>query len=90
MPRSLPPRPSLEHLKKQAKDLVKAHKRKDKSVCDIFRSLKRFAECSAQEIFKAPITLSNAQLALATDYGFESWTALRKAVLDSNESKGNR
>jgi ankyrin repeat protein len=52
-PRRLPERPSLEQLRKQAKDL---------------RDTSRTADPSA--------TLSDAQLALAREYGFDSWPKL--------------
>ena len=57
MPRSLPVRPSLEWLKKTAKDELKRL---------------RAAEPGA--------VLAEAQLALARDYGFDSWRKLKRHV----------
>ena len=55
--RSLPPRPNLEYLKKQAKELL------------------------AERLPREPAwTLSDAQHALAREYGFESWPKLKAHV----------
>ena len=43
---SLPDRPNLEQLRKQAKDLLKAHRQGDASACRILRHLARFAAVS--------------------------------------------
>jgi len=80
MTRRLPSRPSLEHLKCQAKDLLKAHRRGDPSACKTLRLLHRFAKASDEEILSADLALHEAQYALAMDYGFESWSALKKRV----------
>src|SRR5579862_1245825 len=69
--RQLPPRPSLEHLKKQAKELLEAIRAGDPDSIGLYRSA-----FPAQE---TP-NLARAQLALARDYGFPSWTALKRAV----------
>jgi ankyrin repeat protein len=57
MPLSLPARPSLEWLKKTAKQTLKDLRARDASV-----------------------KLADAQLAVARDYGFESWRKLRRHV----------
>jgi hypothetical protein len=59
MSRQLPPRPNLEYLKKQAKELFTEHERSHPEW-----------------------TLTDAQHALAGEYGFESWPKL-KAHVDS-------
>jgi hypothetical protein len=81
MIRSLPPNPTLKHLKHQAKDLLKGHREHDPGVCSILRLLGRFARSSDEEILDADLTLSEAQFALAMEYGFDSWSALREHVL---------
>jgi len=78
--RPLPPRPSLENLKKQAKDLLKVHKRGNAEVCATLRLLHRFAAASPREILAAEVALHDAQHALALDYGFTSWTELKSRV----------
>ena len=80
---SLPDRPNLEQLRKQAKDLLKAHKRGDASACRILRRLGRFAASSDEEILKAKVALSEAQHALAREYGFKNWPALVRRIRKS-------
>ena len=53
MSRSLPERPSLEQLRKQAKDLLKAQRQGDASVCPVLRHLPRFAGASDEDVLKA-------------------------------------
>ena len=57
MPRSLPARPSLEWLKKTAKDELKRLRAQNPAV-----------------------VLAEAQLALAREYGFDSWRKLKRHV----------
>lgn len=80
MSRTLPPRPDFTQLKHQAKDLPRAHKRKDASVCGVLRRLRRFASADAAEILASPLALHEAQYALAMEYGFASWNALKRHV----------
>ncbi|MHC4983708.1 MAG: MSCRAMM family protein [Planctomycetota bacterium] len=77
MSRSLPSDPSLVQLKKQAKDLLKAHGRGDRKCCKTLRLLRRFADAGEQEILAADLALHEAQFALAMDYGFKSWAELK-------------
>jgi len=87
--RFLPPQPDLEHLKNDAKGLLKTHKKGDSSVCSVFRRLKRFAGATDSEILSAEIALTEAQFVLAMDYGFASWDKLRQAVLDCKPLGGS-
>ncbi|MGO8703433.1 MAG: hypothetical protein ACLQVA_06410 [Candidatus Brocadiia bacterium] len=80
---SLPDRPNLEQLRKQAKDLLKAHRQGDASACRILRHLARFAAVSDPDVLKAKVTLSEAQHALAREYGFKNWAALVRYIRDS-------
>lgn len=57
MSRRLPARPSLEHLRKQARELLEELRRKDSA-----------------------LRLSDAQHALAREYGFASWPKLKAHV----------
>lgn len=68
---NLPTRPSLEHLKKQAKRLHKA-----------VRSSDTDALTSVGPYFGDPskISLQQAQLVIARDYGFSSWTKLKHHI----------
>ncbi len=86
MSRSLPPRPNLEQLRKQAKDLRKAHRQGDVSVCPILRRLSRFAQASDDEILTAKLSISEAQHALAREYGYPSWPALVRVVKEASQA----
>src|SRR5690349_19429680 len=71
--RILPERPSLEQLRKQAKDLLRAARNGDTA------ALARLA-ASGRRASDARITLSDAQLAIAREYGFPSWPKLAHHV----------
>ena len=80
-PSALPPSPSLEHLKKQAKDLLRAHRSGDLQAYErLQKYLSRFARQSDQDISAGSISLHDAQHVIAASYGFENWSALREAV----------
>lgn len=79
--RPLPDKPSLQHLKYQAKDLLKGHANHDPAVAQRIREFhSHWAKASDAEIFAAHLTLSDAQLAIAREYGFSSWTKLKRRV----------
>lgn len=79
--RPLPEKPSLQHLKYQAKDLVKGHAAHDPAVAQRLREFHpRWAEASDDAIFAAHLTLSDAQLTIARECGFSSWTRLKRRV----------
>lgn len=71
MSRQLPARPNLEHLKKQAKELLHDFEQNEPAAIERFRS---FASGSP-----AP-KLSDAQHVIARDYGFASWPKLKEHV----------
>lgn len=87
MTKSLPARPSLENLKKQAKTLLKSHNSGDVEVCTILRRLNSFSHLSDQEILSTKLSLAQAQYALAMDYGFASWNALKEAVIVKQDQR---
>src|SRR5215831_16253594 len=70
MPKQLPASPSLEHLKKQAKALLRDFAAKKPAAVRKFRALK----------LKAAPKLSDAQRLVAREYGFVSWTQLKEHV----------
>lgn len=80
MTTSLPLRPDLDHLKRQAKNLLKSHQRGDTGACPILRQLYRFSNASDAHILASELKLNEAQFALALDYGFSSWSALKHHV----------
>ena len=78
MARQLPARPDLGQLRRQSKDLLRAAERGDPD------SLERVHAASDRLI------LASAQLALAREYGFESWARLktevdRRAILNERD-----
>jgi hypothetical protein len=78
--RELPSKPSLTQLRHQAKDLLKVHKKRGPEVCVTLRRIKRLKGLSDEQIFDVPVSLQEAQHALAADYGFADWTALKYFV----------
>jgi hypothetical protein len=82
MPKSLPSRPNLEQLRNQAKDLLKSHKGGDPQAVERFRvSHPQCSSASESGIHAARLSLSDAQLVIAREYGFASWARLREHVL---------
>lgn len=83
MAAALPSHPNLDHLKKQAKDLLKSFKAGDTAVCALLQEhLPRFADLSPDKILAANFSLHDAQQVIACEYGFENWSALRQSVED--------
>ena len=77
MQNSLPARPSLEQLKKLAKDLVKDHHDKQPAALALIgRHLPALSGKSEQEIAGYPFALHDAQSVIARQYGFASWNEL--------------
>ena len=78
---SLPPHASLNQLKNQAKDLHKAHKSGDPQVCLRIRSnFPKLSESNNETILSSHFVLQDAQLVVAREYGYESWSRLRSAL----------
>ncbi len=77
----LPARPSLEQLKKLAKELVKAHEAKQPAALALIREhLPDAAGKSDEELARYLFALHDAQSVVARQHGFASWNALREAV----------
>ena len=64
----LPARPSLDHLRREARDLLRAAQAGDPAAGGRIRAV------------SAAQTLASAQLALAREYGFASWARLKAEV----------
>jgi hypothetical protein len=76
--RTLPARPSIENLRKQAKDLAKAY-RAGRPAARARVAAIRLAALPTNHI----LTLADAQHVLAREYGFKSWPQLvRHLTLD--------
>lgn len=79
MKRELPARPSLEHLKAQAKDLLEAARHGEAAAQERFRQgLPAARGASAAKLAK--LALHDAQSLIAREYGFASWSELKSAV----------
>src|SRR4029077_8501831 len=79
--RRLPSNPNLDHLKYQAKDLLKEHSARTPGVAQRIREFHpRFGRATDAEIFGAHLSLTDAQLAIAREYGFGSWARLKAHV----------
>jgi len=79
--RVLPSNPNLEQLKHQAKDLIKAHAAHSAAAAQLIREFHpRFSGATDEAIFAAAFKLSDAQLAIARESGFPSWTRLKRRV----------
>ena len=72
MPRALPPNPSLEQLRRQAKDLLKASR--ELNLQALLRIEQYLPNRSGVAI------LADAQLVIAREYGFASWPKLKRHV----------
>jgi hypothetical protein len=77
----LPAHPNLDHLKHQAKYLLKAHAARDPQAAQRLREFHpRLSRKTDAELFDTSLRLSDAQLAIAREYGFPSWTRLKRHI----------
>jgi ankyrin repeat protein len=65
----LPAKPSIDHLRRQARDLLRAAQAGDTAAIGRIRAVSH------------TLTLASAQLAVAREYGFASWIRLRDEVI---------
>src|ERR1700733_1365078 len=80
---TLPPNPSLENLKKQAKSLQKSWQNGDPAALARVRAHHpKFTQTSDQTLHAIQPKLTDCQLILAREHGMESWPEL-KAVVES-------
>lgn len=79
--RPLPANPNLQHLKYQAKDLLKEHAARDAGVAQRLREFHpRFHAAADDQIFSMRLSLNDAQLAIARESGFPTWARLKRHV----------
>src|ERR1700730_6262333 len=79
--RRLPSNPNLDHLKYQAKDLLKEQAARDSGTAQRIREFHpRFRRATDAEIFAAPLKLSDVQLTIARESGFPSWARLKRHI----------
>lgn len=74
MTSTLPERPDIEQLRRQAKELLRAAKDGDTSARDRLGSIAGV---------RAAFTLADAQTAIAREFGFRSWVELRHGVAEA-------
>ena len=75
----LPPKADLNHLKHQAKDLIKARGERDPQAAQRIREFHpRFKHAVDVAIFDAKFSLADAQLTIARERGFASWPKLKR------------
>jgi hypothetical protein len=81
MSKPLPSKPNLEQLKNQAKDLLKSLKSGDADAIQRIReNHPRWSEAPEPKRSAVKISLCDAQLVIAREYGFTSWPKLRDHV----------
>ena len=79
--KQLPANPSLAHLKHQAKDLIREHTSREPSSAQRLREFHPSLRLATDhEIFSTRLTLGDAQLAIAREYGFASWTRIKHHI----------
>ena len=77
----LPPNPSLDHLKHQAKDLIKEHRGRDPGAVQRLREFHpRFLNANDAAILAGSLKLSDGLLAIAREHGFRSWARLKAHI----------
>lgn len=81
MPKSLPPKPSLRHLRKQAKNLLRELQSGDSESFERLReSHPDFRDFQDEQLAATVFALHHAQFVVAREYGFSSWTQLKRHV----------
>ncbi|MBV9267587.1 MAG: ankyrin repeat domain-containing protein [Acidobacteriaceae bacterium] len=77
----LPPDADLNHLRHQAKDLIKARAARDPLAGQRIREFHpRFKQAIDATIFDGKFSLADAQLTIARERGFASWPKLKRRV----------
>jgi hypothetical protein len=79
--RRLPSNPNLDHLRYQAKDLLNEHTARTPGAAQRIREFHpRFGRATDVAICDSHLSLSDAQLAIAREYGFPSWARLKAHI----------
>ena len=77
-PSELPSNANLRQLKNQAKELLKAHRTGAPEVIERLRqSLSEWTSLSDEQGARTPLSLRDAQRAIAREYSFATWSDLR-------------
>lgn len=84
--KSLPKKPNLEFLKKEARALRALHKLGDVSCCEQIRQNDTSLQAKSDaEILSVTFSINDAQRIIAREYGYSSWATL-KQYIESLES----
>ncbi len=78
--KELPRRPSLEQYKKQAKELLQESKASSPQALQRFRNHLRPKKLSPKKLSQSSFSLTNAQLVIAREHGFESWPKFARQI----------
>ena len=79
--RSLPARPSLEHLRNRAKDLLKLYRAGHTPALVRFReAIPRLSAMPDDQLARLALSLRDAQRVIAAEHGFASWPDLRTHI----------
>ena len=90
MSKRLAPNAHLDHLKKQAKDLLKAHRAGEPQAYQRLKAhLHRLSRASEEDLRTIKVTLQEAQFITAREYGFDNWSDL-VAEFDSTPSPSSQ
>jgi len=83
--KSLPKKPSLEFLKKEAKALRARHRQGDTTCCPRLRdSDTGYKDKTESEILAAKFSINDAQRIVAREYGYSSWATLKRYIESIN------
>ena len=83
----LPAKPDIKHLKYQAKDLLANQRAGELEAFQRIREFHpRFETAEDSEIGSTTLTLADAYLAVAREYGFKSWARLETHVTNADDS----
>jgi len=78
---SLPSRPSLEQLRKRAKDLLRAYRdRQPAALARLKAALLRYSNLSDDDLVGLSLSLRDAQRVVAIEHGFEDWPSMRAYI----------
>lgn len=80
MTRFLPSRPSLEFLKKRAKEICKSRDPDDPMALSVLRAVPQFRRLSDEQLRALDVPLAQCQHALARFFGYYSWDSLKRFV----------
>ena len=87
----LPDRPNLDHLKKQAKDLMRRYRdRNPEAIAQLRDALPAAAGRTDDEIAALELRLHDVQSCVARSYGFVSWSDLKQFVEAQSGSRDDR